>query len=99
MFGSAAGSLAFKSWPGQIEHRVVNGSPPLQHFYERSCIALVQCRGDVPANSLHAWAEYSEYNERFFEVILPVDLFAENVVQVCISPYLSASHQRVSAVR
>ena len=31
--------LRFKSQTGQIGHSVANDSPPLRHFYERSCIA------------------------------------------------------------
>ena len=30
--------LRLKSWAGQIKHRVANGSPPLQYFFERSCV-------------------------------------------------------------
>ena len=37
-----AGGLRFKSWAGQIEHSVANGSPPLRHFFKRSYVAWVQ---------------------------------------------------------
>ena len=38
-FVSGAGGLRFKSRAGQIKHSVANGSPVLQHFFERSCVA------------------------------------------------------------
>ena len=34
--------LSFKSGAGQIEHSIANGSPPQQHFIERSCVARAQ---------------------------------------------------------
>ena len=42
-FVSGARGLRFKSLAGQIGYRVVNGSPPLQHFFERNSVA---CRSD-----------------------------------------------------
>ena len=41
-FVSGAGGLRFKSQAGQIGHSVANGSPPLRHFFERSCVARAQ---------------------------------------------------------
>ena len=41
-FVSGAGGLRFKSRAGQIRHSVANGSPPLRHFFERSCVARAQ---------------------------------------------------------
>ena len=41
-FVSGAGGLRFKSRAGQIGHSVANGSPPLQHFFEWSCVARAQ---------------------------------------------------------
>ena len=68
-FASGAGGLRFKSWVGQIGRSVANSSPPLQHFFERSCVVRAQWCGLVemdPENSLHSSAYYSEaYNERF----------------------------------
>ena len=46
--------LRFKPWADQIGHSVANGSPPLQHFFER---AVLLGRNDTkmsPANSFHA---------------------------------------------
>ena len=43
---------------------VANGSPPLRRFF-RSCVAQALSRGDGDRHSLHASAEYSEYNEDF----------------------------------
>ena len=37
-FVAGAGGLRFKSRAGQIGHNVANGSPPLRHFFERSCV-------------------------------------------------------------
>ena len=54
-FVSGAGGLRFKSRPGQIEHSVANGLPPLRHFFERSCVA--RKRNDAKmgrGNWLHA---------------------------------------------
>ena len=36
---SEAEGLKFKFRASQIEHSVANGSPPLRHFFERSCVA------------------------------------------------------------
>ena len=33
------GGLRFKFRAAQIGHSVTNGSPPLRHFFERSCVA------------------------------------------------------------
>ena len=41
-FVSGAGGLRFKSRAGQIGPRVANGSPPLRHFFEKSCVARAQ---------------------------------------------------------
>ena len=41
-FVSGAGGLRFKSRAGQMGHSVANGSPPLRHFFERSCVAWAQ---------------------------------------------------------
>ena len=65
MFVSGAGGLRFKSRTGQIGYSVANGSPPLRHFFERSCVARGNDAEMGPANLLHAAACYSEYNERF----------------------------------
>ena len=65
-FVSGAGGRRFKSRAGQFEHSVANGSPPLQHFFEKSCVARRRNDAEMdPANSLHASAYYREYNERF----------------------------------
>ena len=47
-FVSGAGGLRFKFRAGQIGHSVANGSPPLRHFFQRSCVARAQRRGDGP---------------------------------------------------
>ena len=39
---SGAEGLRFQSRAGQIGHSVANGSPPLRHFFERSCVARAQ---------------------------------------------------------
>ena len=41
-FVSGAGGLRFKSRAGQIGHSVADSSPPLRHFFERSCVARAQ---------------------------------------------------------
>ena len=38
-FFFGAGGLRFKSRTGEIGHSAANGSPPLRHFFERSCVA------------------------------------------------------------
>ena len=55
-FVSGAGGLRFDSRAGQIGLSVANGLPPLRHFFESSCVARTQWRGDGAANSLHASA-------------------------------------------
>ena len=40
--------LKFKFPAGEIRHSVANGSPLLRHFFERSCVARAQWRGDGP---------------------------------------------------
>ena len=47
-FVSRAGGLSFKSRAGQIGHSVANGSPPMQRFFEWSCVTRAQWRGDGP---------------------------------------------------
>ena len=47
-FVSGARDLRFKYRAGQIGHIVANGSPPLRHFFEKSCVARAQCCGDKP---------------------------------------------------
>ena len=54
-----------KSWTGQIVHSVVNGLPPLQYFFEKSCVSGLNVAVVTPDNSLHASSYYSEYIERF----------------------------------
>ena len=64
-FVSGAGGLRFKSRAGQIGHSVANGSSPCDISSKG---AVLPRRNDVeigPANSLHASAYYSEYQERF----------------------------------
>ena len=39
---SGAGGLRFTSRAGQVELRAANGSPLLQHFFKRSCVARAQ---------------------------------------------------------
>ena len=41
-FVSGAGGLKCKFRAGQIGRSVANGSPPLRHFFERSCVARAQ---------------------------------------------------------
>ena len=41
-FVSGAGGPKFKSRFDQTGHSVANGLPPLQHFFERSCVAWAQ---------------------------------------------------------
>ena len=47
-FVSGTEGLRFKSRVGKIEHSVANSSPPLRHFFKRSCVARVQWRGHGP---------------------------------------------------
>ena len=66
-FVFGAGGLRFKSRACQIEHNVANGSPPLRHFFKKSCVGLLSGHNDAemgPANSLHALAYYREFNKR-----------------------------------
>ena len=47
----------FKSWNGQSGHSVTNGSPPLQHFFERSWVACKRNNEEIDsANLLRASA-------------------------------------------
>ena len=65
MFCSGVESLSFKSLAGQIGHNVTNGSPPLQYFFKGAAFPRRNKKEIDPADSLHASAYYSEYNERF----------------------------------
>ena len=42
------GGLWFKSRAGKIGYSVANGLPPLQYFFEWSCVAWAQSHGDGP---------------------------------------------------
>ena len=64
VFVSEAGGLRCKSRAGQVGSGVANCSAPLQHFFERSCVAGRNDTEMRPKNSLHASAKYSEYNEK-----------------------------------
>ena len=60
---SGAGGLRFKSQPGQIGHSVVNSL--LRRFFEKSFVFYRRVDAEMGfANSVHASAKYSEYNER-----------------------------------
>ena len=67
--------MRFKSWADQIGHSVVNGSPLLQHFFERSCVAWAQRRGNGPRKLVSPFAVIysSEYIEIIFDLNEPVD--------------------------
>ena len=48
-----------------------NGSPPLRHFFERSCDPNKRNEAQIgPANSLHASVQYSECNKKLDLVII-----------------------------
>ena len=64
-FVSGAVGQRFKSRAGQIGPSVANGSPPQRHFFERRCVLECNDAEMGPANSLHALAYFSDYNERF----------------------------------
>ena len=52
-----AGGLRFKSRVGQIGHSVAHDLPPLQHFFEKSCVAPRCNDAEMgPASSSHASA-------------------------------------------
>ena len=68
-FVSRAGGLRFKSRAGQIGHSVANGLLPQRQFFERSWVARRNDAEIGPANSLHASAYYTEYNEAFYFII------------------------------
>ena len=53
-FVSGAGGLRLKSLAGQIEHSIVNGSPPLRHFFETNGVAGGNDVEMGLANPLHA---------------------------------------------
>ena len=85
-FASGSGGLRFKSRAGQIGRSVANGSPLLRYFFKG---AVLFRRNDAemgPANSLHASAQYSEYNKRFdliyFSVSTIVDTWKEGPGQM-----------------
>ena len=49
--------VIYKSQVGRIEYGIANGSPPLEHFFKRSCVACWRNDpGMDPANQLHASA-------------------------------------------
>ena len=53
----------FKSRASHIGHSVASNSPPLQHFFKRSCVAQAQEHGDAemgPTKSSHALEYYSK---------------------------------------
>ena len=48
---SKAGGLRFKSRAGQTGHSFANGSTPLRHFFETSCVAHSCNDADGPRKS------------------------------------------------
>ena len=51
VFGT--GGLKFKSRAGQIEDSVASGSPPPQHFLERSCVACRRNEAEMGSAQTH----------------------------------------------
>ena len=77
------GGLWFKSRAGQIEHCVANGSPPLQHFLERSCVAYRSNDVEMsPANSLHASAYITAIKMKY--LIYLIVLFVCSIYGLCL---------------
>ena len=66
MLVSGAGDLRFESRTGQIEHRVANGSPPLQHFFKKK-----QC---CPGAMMQRWALKTRYTLRRNKASITKDL-------------------------
>ena len=65
-FISEPGGMRFKSLDGQIVHNVAHRSPPLRHFFERSCVAGRCNDAEMGfANSLHASTWHRECNVDF----------------------------------
>ena len=63
--------LRYKSRTSQIKFRVSDGSLPQRYFFERSCVARRCNDAEMGlANSLHALAQHSEYNEDLYFLIL-----------------------------
>ena len=63
---NGTGGLRFRSRADQIGHRVANGSPPLQYFFAKCRGARRHNDAEIGrGNSLHASAQYNEYNERY----------------------------------
>ena len=62
---SGTGGLRFKFWAGQIGHRVANARHPCDVSSKGAVLSRHNDAEMGPANSLHASAYYSEYNERF----------------------------------
>ena len=60
-FVSPAGGLRFKSSAGQIGHNAANGLPPLQHFFEKSCVTR---RNDAEMRFVILFGVIRKYNER-----------------------------------
>ena len=56
---NGAGGLRFDYRARKMRHSVANRSPPLRGF----CVVQPLNRGDEPRHSLHASAQYREYNE------------------------------------
>ena len=66
----------FKSRGGQIRHSVANGSPLLQHFFERSCVS----RGAMTQR----WAPQIGYTLRRNSARIMKDLMKQNVFEVLL---------------
>ena len=60
-FVSPAGGLRFKSSAGQIGHNAANGLPPLQHFFEKSCVTR---RNHAEMRLVTLFSVIRKYNER-----------------------------------
>ena len=69
-FGVGAVGLGFASWAGQIGHNFASDLPSLRYFLElRGCVAQALSRREGLRHSLHASAQYCEYNENL--IFLP----------------------------
>ena len=65
-FCLGARGLRFKCRAGRIEHIVANRSPPLRHFFEKSCVAA--------GAMTRIWAQHTRYKLRHNTASITKDL-------------------------
>ena len=96
-FAYGAGGLRFKFRASLIEHSVANGSPLLQHFFEKSCVSGAKWCWDGPPHTRYVlWRHTASimkdliyYHEHTFLPMNPLMYFCHIVSKIIVGMDIS----------